>query len=67
MSEHDNGHPSGLTKCPGCGSDRGPIRVEHTTRSSGATYDRYFCPRCCSSVEVHGPAHESPSAAKSAS
>jgi hypothetical protein len=28
--------------------------VEHTIRSNGATYDRFFCPACGSSVEMNG-------------
>jgi transposase-like protein len=30
------------------------VRVEHESGSRGRSYDRFFCPRCGSSVEVIG-------------
>jgi hypothetical protein len=30
------------------------VRVEHQSGSRGRSYDRFFCPRCGSSVEVIG-------------
>jgi transposase-like protein len=30
------------------------VRVEHQPRAGGRSYERYFCPRCGSSVETFG-------------
>jgi hypothetical protein len=42
--------------CPTCGAAESLLRVEHAALSDGSTYDRFFCAKCCSSVEVHGTA-----------
>jgi hypothetical protein len=30
------------------------VRVEHESGTHGRSYDRFFCPRCGSSVEIIG-------------
>ncbi len=46
--------------CPQCGSTHGVVRVDHSAGSNGATYDRFFCARCCNSFEVRLPTAPSP-------
>lgn len=42
-----------VAHCPKCRVGT-LVRVEHQTGSHGHSYDRFFCPRCGSSVEVIG-------------
>lgn len=44
-------HPVG--HCPKCRLGT-LVRVEHQSGGDGRFYDRFFCPRCGSSVEVTG-------------
>ena len=42
-----------VAHCPKCRVGT-LVRVEHQAGTRGHSYDRYFCPRCGSSVEVNG-------------
>jgi len=48
---HPEDEPAG--HCPKCRVGT-LVRVEHQAGSRGRSYDRFFCPRCGSSVEVIG-------------
>jgi hypothetical protein len=53
-SETDPDQQTPGATCPHCGPKQGMLRLERSIHSDGRTYERYFCPKCCSSMEVRG-------------